>query len=73
MRSASRIPGVQRATASIASNSVTVEYDETVTSVAALRDKVNECGFHCTGQIMRTRWLKAKGRMSFPGAPHRGG
>jgi Cu2+-exporting ATPase len=44
------IPGVQRATASIASNSVTVEYDETVTSVAALKDKVNECGFHCTGQ-----------------------
>jgi Cu2+-exporting ATPase len=47
-----RIPGVQRAAASTASNSVTVEYDETVTSVAALRDKVNECGFHCTGQIM---------------------
>src|SRR5258708_9973515 len=46
------IPGVQRATVSIASNSVTVEYDETVTSVAALKDKVNECGFHCTGQIM---------------------
>ena len=48
----SRIPGVQRATASIASNSATVEYDETVTSVAALKDKINECGFHCTGQIM---------------------
>ena len=31
---------------------MTVEYDETVTGVAALRDKVNECGFHCTGQIM---------------------
>ena len=48
----SRIPGVQRATASIASNSATVEYDETVTSVAALKDKINECGFHCTCQIM---------------------
>jgi len=31
---------------------VTVEYDETVTSVAALKAKINECGFHCTGQIM---------------------
>src|SRR6516162_7492209 len=31
-----RIPGVQRATASI----------------AALKDKINECGFRCTGQIM---------------------
>jgi Cu2+-exporting ATPase len=47
-----RIPGVQRATASVASNSVTVEYDETVTSVATLKAKINECGFHCTGQIM---------------------
>src|SRR5215467_4847205 len=46
------IPGVQRATASVASNSVTVEYDETVTSVAALKAKINECGFHCTGQVM---------------------
>jgi len=46
------IPGVQRATASVASNSVTVEYDETVTSVAALKAKINECGFHCTGQMM---------------------
>jgi Cu2+-exporting ATPase len=47
-----RIPGVQRAIASIGSNSATVEYDETVTSVAALKDKINACGFHCTGQIM---------------------
>ena len=48
----SRIPGVRRATASIASNSVTVEYDETATSVTALKEKINECGFHCTGRIM---------------------
>jgi len=47
-----RMPGVRRATASIASNSATVEYDETITSVPALKDKINECGFHCTGQIM---------------------
>src|SRR5262249_16092869 len=37
---------------SIASNSATVEYDETITSVAALKDKINECGFHCSGQSM---------------------
>ena len=47
-----RIAGVRRATASIASNSATVEYDETVTSLAALKDKINECGFHCTGEIV---------------------
>ena len=47
-----RILGVQRVTATVASNSVTVEYDETVTSVVALKAKINECGFHCTGQIV---------------------
>jgi Cu2+-exporting ATPase len=47
-----RIAGVRRATASIASNSATVEYDETITSLAALKDKINECGFHCTGEIV---------------------
>ncbi len=47
-----RLAGVQRANASIASGSVTVDYDETVTSVGALKDNINECGFHCTGQIV---------------------
>jgi P-type Cu2+ transporter len=50
-RRLSKMPGVQRAMASIASRSVTVEYDEAVTSVARLRDEINECGFHCTGQM----------------------
>jgi Cu2+-exporting ATPase len=47
-----RMPGVHRASASIASGSVTVEYDETVISIAKLKDKINEYGFHCTGQIL---------------------
>src|SRR5690242_13018465 len=47
-----KMPGVQRAMASIASRSVTVEYDEAVTSVGRLGDEINECGFHCTGQIV---------------------
>src|SRR5437868_7128626 len=51
-RQLGRIAGVQRVTASIASNSATVEYDETVTGVAALEAKINACGFHCTGQVM---------------------
>jgi Cu2+-exporting ATPase len=48
----SRLPGVHHVTASIASNSATVDYDETVTSVGVLRDRITECGFHCTGRIM---------------------
>jgi Cu2+-exporting ATPase len=46
------LPGVQRVAASVASNSVTVTYNETVTDIAALRDKIIECGFHCTGEIV---------------------
>jgi len=47
-----RLRGVQRANASFASSSVTVTYDETVTSLALLKQTINECGFHCTGQIV---------------------
>lgn len=47
-----RLPGVQQASASIASNSVTVAYDETVTSVARLKDRINACGFHSAGEIL---------------------
>lgn len=47
-----RLRGVQRANASFAAGSVTVEYDETVTNLALLKQRINECGFHCTGQIV---------------------
>ena len=39
-----RLPGVHRVAASIASNSVTVAYDETVTSIGALWDVINSGG-----------------------------
>ena len=48
----SRLPGVTRVSASTASSTATVDYDETVTNVTAIKDKITECGFHCTGQIM---------------------
>jgi Cu2+-exporting ATPase len=47
-----KLAGIHSVTASIASNSATVEYDEAVTNVATIREKINACGFHCTGQIM---------------------
>jgi Cu2+-exporting ATPase len=66
----SRLPGVQRASASIASGSVTVEYDETTTSVAVLKDKINECGFHCTGQIMPRHVCKRPSGQTDACSPH---
>jgi Cu2+-exporting ATPase len=47
-----RLPGVRQATVSIASNSATIEYDETMANVGVLKDKIAECGFHCTGQML---------------------
>ena len=47
-----RLHGVLRADASIGSNSVTVAYEEAVTNITVLKDKINQCGFHCTGEIM---------------------
>jgi Cu2+-exporting ATPase len=38
--------------ANIASRTATVEYDEAVTGVARLKDKISECGFLCAGQIV---------------------
>jgi Cu2+-exporting ATPase len=47
-----KLPGVHSVAASIASNSVTVSFDETITSITTLRDEITECGFHCTGQVV---------------------
>ena len=47
-----KMAGVRQVAASIASSSATVEYDETVTSAAALRNEINACGFHCGGEVV---------------------
>jgi len=47
-----QLPGVHRVAASAASNTATVEYDEAATSVATLKERIVQCGFHCTGQVV---------------------
>ncbi|MYZ46294.1 copper-translocating P-type ATPase [Rhizobiales bacterium L72] len=44
--------GVIRASANPASGSVTVDYDEAVTSAEALRRTVKSCGFRCRGKVV---------------------
>lgn len=46
------LTGVKRVEANPASSSVTVEFDPEVTSEAALREEVQNCGFHCRGQML---------------------
>ena len=48
------MPGVFHAHANPASFSVTVHYDDSVTSEAALRDAIRECGYHCRGEVLPT-------------------
>ncbi|MGJ3264706.1 MAG: heavy metal translocating P-type ATPase [Salinarimonas sp.] len=43
--------GVRRASANPASGSVTVDYDEAVTSVESLQRKLRSCGFRCGGRV----------------------
>ena len=46
-----RQPGVASAVANPAGGSVTVTFDPGVTSVEALRRIVEDCGFHCAGEV----------------------
>lgn len=43
-------PGVAKATVNIASATAVVTYDDTVTSPATLRLRIEDCGFHCRGE-----------------------
>jgi Cu2+-exporting ATPase len=47
-----RMPGVHSATVNIATNTAAVEYDETITDVEVLRNKIIDCGFYCCGEVL---------------------
>ena len=48
------LPGVLHAHANPASGSVSVHYDPALTSEAALREAVRNCGYHCRGEMVPT-------------------
>src|SRR3546814_402927 len=45
-----RLPGVKKAEVNYVAGSATVTFDETVTDLKAIKAKVHECGYHCTGE-----------------------
>ena len=47
-----KISGVSAVGVNIAANNAVIEYDEKITNVDALRTKINECGFHCSGEVL---------------------
>ena len=46
------VAGVLDARANPASESVTVDYDEQLTSPTALKATISDCGFHCRGRTV---------------------
>ncbi|MFZ5673225.1 MAG: heavy metal translocating P-type ATPase [Pseudomonadota bacterium] len=47
-----QLRGIHQAGSNPASNSVSVEYDETKISVPEIKKKIRECGFHCAGEVV---------------------
>jgi len=47
-----RQPGIHHAAANTASQTVTVGYDETRISEAEIRRLIEECGYHCQGEVL---------------------
>ena len=47
-----RLPGVHHVDVDYTTESATVMYDERATDLTAIKQRVRECGFHCTGAIV---------------------
>lgn len=47
-----RLPGVLKAEVNYVAGSATVEYDETRIDLAAIKAKVDKCGYYCGGELL---------------------
>ena len=47
-----RVAGVGRVTVNAVSGATTVAYNPKKTSLAKIRSKIDECGFHCSGEAL---------------------
>ena len=47
-----KLPGVHKVEVNYVAGSATVVYDETVTDLKAIKARVHECGYHCTGEML---------------------
>ena len=61
-----RLPGVHHVDVDYATESATVMYDERATDLTAIKQRVRDCGFHCTGTIVPRHVCYAEDP---PGAP----
>ena len=47
-----RLPGIERVEVNVVSGSATVVFDEKVTNLRRIKDRIRECGHHCRGEIV---------------------
>ena len=47
-----KLPGVHRAEVNYVAGSATVAYDEAAVDLKAIKAKVHQCGYHCTGEML---------------------
>ena len=47
-----RLPGVERVEVNVVAGSATVVFDEKVTDLRRIKDRIRECGHHCRGEIV---------------------
>jgi Cu2+-exporting ATPase len=65
------LPGVHHADVNYVAGSATVHYDETKTSLQALRQRVVDCGYHCGGEMLPTHVCDPSAKKS-PADAHAG-
>ena len=59
-----KLRGVERAEVNYVSGSATVDYDETVIDLKAIKAKVHECGYHCSGELVPKHIYRPKDPLS---------
>ncbi|MFZ5557458.1 MAG: heavy metal translocating P-type ATPase [Pseudomonadota bacterium] len=46
------LPGVEQAEVSYVTGTATVTYDETKTDLRAIKGRIGDCGYHCSGELL---------------------
>lgn len=72
-----RLPGIKRVEVNYVSGTATVVYDEQVIGLAAIKDSVMKCGYHCRGEVVPEHVCQAEGPpgeavVAIPVAAHAG-
>ncbi|MBB6182525.1 heavy metal translocating P-type ATPase [Pseudorhizobium flavum] len=64
-----KLAGVTRAEVNFASGTATVSYDETLANVETIRTRIEECGFHCRGEVVPRHVCEPDSVIAEPGNP----